>query len=280
MALQMAFFRLVEVFPPMFQRGTKEEVDIRELLADLVYDVKKVRKYIDLVLVSNVKNPQMVKLSSIEVAAELEEKAKVRAAPVIVARDMNRQQMVTTLATTYTLGLETVMLAWGDRYTEGSPRNAYDYPSLAALISEARDLGEEMGVQARILAPVDLRALGTQKEHSWDRLRAGAAMLLAQPPTTDATETYRRHLKAIDDAGLRDRVLLNIFPFKDRADAESVEARFGWALGEEAKKEAAEGEKVVLGQARAVANKMKRDGLRGAYLAARGNPGLAREILR
>ena len=276
----MAFLRLVEVFPPMYRMDGKERVDLAGLLDGLVSEVRAIRSVSDVILVSNHKNPAMVKLSSVDVAVALKEKAGVDAAPVLVARDMNRPQMASSIASAFSRGVSTIMFAWGDRYPPGGPRNVYDFHGLAEVISEARAIGSRLGLSPRILTPFDIRHLGQKdKDLAQSRLAAGADLLLAQPPTTDAEEVYDRHVRAIEEAGLRDKVLLNVFPFRDIPDIERVEKLFGWSLSDLLKTKAKSGEGALLEEARKTARRMKADGLAGAYVETRGKPAIALDIL-
>src|SRR5712692_8738021 len=214
----VAFLRVVEVFPPLIPvKPGKARVDLDAKIQSFVEEVRRVRSVCDLVLVANLKNPAYHRVSAVEAASLIQARAGVPAAPTIVARDENRFQLRSTILTAMALGLGTIMLAWGDRYPAGvGATNVRDYRSLAEVIEEGAMLSRMIGRTERILAPVDLRLLPSKsgRRMSKSRLKAGAELLLAQPPTTDAKTTLQEHLSVLERSGLMEKVLLNVFPFR------------------------------------------------------------------
>lgn len=279
---QLAFLRLVEVFPPFL--GPKAEghhTGIEERIANFVSEVKAIRDHADVILVATLKNPLVTTLSSVEAAAILRDKLGVEAAPVVVARDSNSMLAAALILGSYAADLRTLMLAWGDRTPGRHPKNVYDFPNLSAMIGMAKKVASEAGVAPRLLAPVDLSRLGDNRGRSLaiSRLKAGAQLLLAQPPTTDSRGTFDSHLSLIESSGLRDKVLLGVFPFRDRADVVHSQRYFGWNLPPRLLKIAESGRSGLLDEARAVARRLREEGLPGVYLSTRGTPSIAKKIL-
>jgi 5,10-methylenetetrahydrofolate reductase len=279
-----SFTSLVEVFPPVFSiSGTAEPLlGLREKTRDFVERVRRVQHLADSVLVADVKDASRMKLSTIQSASILREEIGVDAIPVITARDSNRQAVISNLLTAYSLGLTSIMLVWGDRYDEGEgPKNVYDFKSLSELIGLARTLGERSGIRCRLYAPVDLTAISTEKglRLAKARLKSGASMLLAQPPTTDSVATLQKHARLVREAGLTGKVILNVFPFRDANDIESCRTKFGWELPKRLDSIARGGERALLTEARRVADAIQRMGLPGVYVTTRGRPEVARFIL-
>ncbi len=277
------FTSIIEVFPPVFSvdEGVEPTVGLRQKTKDFVERVRRIQHLADSFLVADVKDPVRMKLPTVLSASILRDRTGVDAIPVIAARDSNRQAVVSSLLSAYSLGLRSVMLVWGDRYEDGGPRNVYDFRSLAELIGLARGLAQRSGSRCRFLAPVDLTALGTAKglRLAKERLAAGADLLLAQPPTADSVSALPEHSRLVRDAGLEGRVLLNIFPFRDSRDIESCRAKFGWELPSRLDVIGRKGESALLSEAKKVAEAAERRGLPGVYVTTRGRPEVARFIL-
>jgi hypothetical protein len=256
---------------------------VREQLDHLVEAVRAIRGYADLVLVADVKNPELLKVSSVHVASVIQRRAGVDAAPVITVRDSNRPHLRSTILTAFALGLNSLMLVWGDVYPPAAgASNLHDYDDLSGAISDAVGIGRMAGVRARILAPVTLTSLSSKKgvARAKSRLESGADLLLAQPPTTDTGTTFRRHLGLLEASGLKSRVLLNTFPFRDGEDIRDCELCLGWDLPQSIHTLAKSGEQALLSEARAVAEMIRESGLPGVYVSTRGRPALARTILK
>ena len=111
------------------------------------------------------------------------------------------------------------------------------------------------------------------------RLRAGADMLLAQPPTTDAEETFDRHASTVRKAGLEGRVILSVFPFKGERDVRLYERKFGWALPKALHRAAARGEGHLLETGREVVRRLRSEKQPGVYAITRGDPAVAERLL-
>ena len=279
------FTTIVEIFPPNFSSETAKEplLGLRQKTQDIVARVKKVENLADCVLVADMKDLGRMKLSSIYTAAMLKQELDTEVIPVIAARDSNRSAVRTLFLSALSFGLDSIMLVWGDKYKEGEgSSNVYDYPSLTAVIREMRELADRADVKATILAPVNLATLGTKKgdEMATSRLKGGADCLLAQPPTSDGEETLPKHLRILEEKKLEKRVLLNVFPFRDREDIESCRSRFNWHIPPALDKMAEEGgEARLLKESRSVVDKIRAHKLPGVYVSTRGRPELARFIL-
>lgn len=255
---------------------------LRQKVRDFIERVRRVQNLADEVLVADVKDASRMKMSTVVSASLLKEETGIEAIPVITARDSNRPTVISSLLTAFSLGLTGVMLVWGDRFGEGEgAKNVYDFSSLSELVAATRSLANRAGVRCRILAPVDLTALGTQKglELAKGRLASGADLLLAQPPTTDSISALPRHAKLVSGAGLAGRVLLNVFPFRDAKDIEACRAKFGWKLPRRLDSIASGGERAMLSEAKRVAAAIQRRGFPGLYVTTRGRPEVARFIL-
>ncbi len=277
----MPFLRVVEVFQPLFPSEGGGRLDISAGLDEFVAGVRGIRDLCDVVLVGDHKSSGFVKFSAVESAAILEREAGVKAAPVVVARDSNKASVRSAILTAYGLGLRNLMVAWGDRYPAGEPKNVYDFKDLASVVSEARSISTRAGIHARILAPVDISSLGGTEgvERARARLKAGADLLLAQPPTTDAGESFERHVGLLKASGLEKNVLLGVFPFKSRADVDACERSFGWNLPPLLHRSAGRGERALLEASTEVSHQIRVARLQGVYLSTRGTPSVARAIL-
>lgn len=279
------FTTMVEIFPPNFSAEMAKEplLGLRQKTQDIVARMKKVEHLADCILVADMKDVGRLKLSSVYAAATLKQELDIEVIPVIGARDSNRSAVRTLFLSALSYGLDSVMLVWGDKYAEGDgSSNVYDYPSLSAVVKEMRELADRANVKATILAPVNVAALGTKKgdEIALSRIKSGADCLLAQPPTTDVTETLARHEKALEEKELKNRVLLNVFPFTSKEDIDACRKRFGWDISASLDRMAVEGgEARLLKESRSVVEKMRDDRLPGVYVSTRGKPELARFIL-
>jgi 5,10-methylenetetrahydrofolate reductase len=279
----MGFLRVVEVFPPRFPDiGRKDPIDLRKEIGSFVREVRSVKAYSDLFLVADLKKLGYLKLSTAKAASLLQE-AGLDAAPTIVARDRNKPEMLSSILTAIATGVSGIFLVWGDRYpAEAGVTNVRDFDSLSEVISAAYDVTERAGKKLRIFAPVDLEHLRTSRgvHLAEARLKAGASLLLAQPPTGEAEEIFDNHLDILEAVGLKDKVLMNVFPFRSNEDVERMEELFGWRLPWVLHRKAAKGgEKALIDEARHVVSRARRKSLPGIYVATRGSPQLARKIL-
>lgn len=279
-----SFSSLIEVFPPSFaaSESTEPLLGLSQKTRDFVERVRRIQHLADSFLIADVKDPSKMKLSTVISASILRERIGVDAIPVIAARDSNRPTVVSSLLTAFSLGLRSVMLVWGDRYGEDEgPKNVYDFKSLSQLIGLARDLSERSGTRCRILAPIDLTSLDTEKglKLAKERIASGADLLLAQPPTTDSQSALPRHSGLVERAGLAGKVLLNVFPFRNAEDVAACRAKFGWELPNRLDTIARKGENALLSEAKQVADAVQRRGLPGIYVTTRGKPEIARFIL-
>lgn len=279
------FTTVVEIFPPNFSAEAAKEplLGLRQKTQDVVSRVKKVENLVDCFVVADMKDLGRLKLSSVYTAAMLKRELDTEVVPVIAVRDSNRSAVRTLFLTALSYGLDSVMLVWGDKYGEGEgSANVYDYPSLSDAIREMRELADRANVDATILAPVNIAALDTKKGASIasSRLDSGADCLLAQPPTSDVSVALPEHLRLIDSKKLKENVLLNVFPFRDKADIDACRARFGWKIPDVADKLAEEGgEARLIKESKTVVERMRESRLPGVYVSTRGRPELARFIL-
>jgi hypothetical protein len=274
----------VEVFPPNFSSDEEKEpvIGLRQKKRDFVERVRRLQEVADAILVADVKDTGRLKLSAVQSAALIKDTAGIEAIPVITARDSNKPAVLSSVVTALSLGLTSLMLVWGDRYSSSDgAKNVYDFSSLSELLKETRRLSIRSNTKCRLLAPVDLSLLNSERglRLARDRLRSGAELLLAQPPTTDAEETLPKHAKLLAKAGLLDRVMLNVFPFRDSSDVEGCRRKFGWDLPARLDRIARGGERALLKEARGVAVGIRREGLAGVYVSTRGKPEHARFIL-
>jgi 5,10-methylenetetrahydrofolate reductase len=275
------FLRVVEVFPPLVQGRQGKIRDLETVSRSFVEDVSRIKDCADLVLVASLKDPKLMAVPSTIAASILVGQAGADAAPVIVARDSDRRTMASNILGAYSLGLRTLMLVWGDKQVGGAPTRARDFTGLSQVLVHATKISQAAGVKCRLLAPVDLDRLSTQAgfDLAKSRLESGASLLLAQPPTTDSNETLDSHLALLDSCGLRDRVLLSIFPFRDRYDVARSETYFGWKLPSSLKGRAAAADYSPIDEARSLAKRIRKEGMPGLYLSTRGTPEIARRVL-
>ena len=274
---------MVEIFPPLFPRSRRKEdhMDLERGIERFIDQARSASGFADVLLVADVKNPNMLKLSTIEAAALLKGRAGLEAAPVLVVRDFNRSQFVAAVLAVLSLELPHLMLAWGDDYPARSgATNVRDFASLAQSIGEAALLRRRAAASTKFLAPVNVELLSSRREvdRARGRLRAGAEYLLAQPPTTDL-EALERHQTLLQEAKLQDRVLLNVFPFEGSKDVRECEAYFGWRLPKTLHSTAEKGQRALFEAEMQVVRAMRSRGLPGIYLNSRGKPGLAGRFL-
>ncbi|MDA4127210.1 MAG: methylenetetrahydrofolate reductase [Thaumarchaeota archaeon] len=278
----MALLRVVEVFPPLFPISPKEHgsIGLEEKTERFVEGVRSIRELADVFLVASVKNPQLLKLSTIEAARLLRDRLRVEAAPVIVVRDMNRLQFLSSVLTGISLDFEWMMIAWGDNYSvSAGASNVRDFSSLSEAIREAGSIRSRARASTRFFAPVDMDLLGQEKGDALakSRLRAGADYLLAQPPSFDS-ETLDRHVSRLEKSGIKDKVLLNVFPFKDSKDLDYCQRYFGWKFPKHFRELAASGEPALFEEERNVVRRLRKEGFPGLYVSTRGNPSIARSL--
>ena len=236
----------------------------------------------DVFLVANVKSPALLKVSSVEASRLLQERIGVNAAPVVVARDMNRAEFLSTALTAMSLGLNSMMLAWGDRYPKSvRSTNVRDFSSLSEAIRAVAEIRRRAGSAIHLLAPVDLTRLESDEGvvKAKRRLTSGVDYLLAQPPTTNTGPTFEKHLALLDSSGLRGKVLLGVFPFRSMKDLSECEKNFGWRLPQALHRAAAGGERPLLRIAREVVRAVRKAGLPGVYVSTRGRPSVAERLL-
>jgi len=279
----MGFLRVVEVFPPLFpySRRKEDRIDFEHRLERFFDDARSMRAYADVLLVADVKNTKLLKFSTLEAAALLRERLRVKVAPVLVSRDCNRPQFLSAVLTGVSLELDYLMLAWGDSYPTGSgATNVRDFGTLAETIREAALIRGRARGTTRFLAPVDVDGLEEPRGAALarGRIRAGADYLLAQPPTTGSGE-LARHTKLIQEASLKGRVLLNVFPFKDMKDVRECEAYFGWRLPKSLLRAAERGERALFEAEREVVIALRDQGFPGVYINTRGTPAVAERLL-
>jgi len=277
----MDFLRMVEVFPPLFSRKKEEHIDFEHSLEHFIDDARNVRAYADVLLVADVKNTNLLKFSTLEAAALLKERLRAKVAPVLVARDFNRPQFLSSILTGMSLELDYLMFAWGDAYPPAvQATNVRDFRSLAEAIRGAALLRSRARAGTGFLAPVNVEGLARPGEvaRARERLRAGVDLLLAQPPTTD-TEVLDRHAKLLKGARLMGRVLLNVFPFRGPKDVRECETYFGWRLPESLHRAAEKGERSLIDAEREVIAALRDHGFPGVYLNTRGIPTIAERLL-
>jgi 5,10-methylenetetrahydrofolate reductase len=276
----MAFLRLAEVFPVIL-RPASGAVSLERAGERFVESVSRVSSYADSFMVADMKDPKVVKVSAVASAALLRERAGLDAFPVLVARDVNRPAMRSSVLTTLLLGISSMAMMWGDALPPSAGgKNVYDYDSLASAISDAKALMKRVGVRGRIYAPVNLARLhdGEERARARGRLTAGADLLLAQPPSS-TLEVLREQRSAIDSSGLSGKVLPGVFPFKDAADLEWCRDFFGWEPPASLTRVAKGGGEALLAEARRVIGAIRDAGFPGVYVSTRGTPSLLQKML-
>jgi len=283
LARRLTFLRVVEVLPPLYDAsgGRAKRLDTGAAMERFGEEARAIRDFADIILVANVKDLKRVKFDSVHAAVILQEDYNLNAAPVIVVRDQNRPQFLSTVLTAISLGVNSMMIAWGDDYPESSHvSNVRDFADLAGAIREASRIRSRARSPARLFAPVDLESLVYPKGVALarERLRAGADFLLAQPPTTDDGETFDWHDSLLEKSGLKERVLPNVFHFKDDADIRHYERMFGWMLPR-GLHQAAKGEGGLAELETRVVRRLRVTGYAGVYLSTRGNPSVAERVL-
>ena len=280
----MAFIRVVEVFPPLFPPHplSGEKIPVQEGVGRFMEEARIIGKVADMILIADVKNPKVLEVSPLEAAIMLRERLGIDAAPVIVLRDVNRRRFLSSVLTGISMGLKSMAIVWGDRRpSSAGSSNVRDYSSLAGALKQASLLRKRARSNIMFLAPVDIRRLAHPEGVAMakERLRAGASFLLAQPPTGDAYATFNRHIELLEAAGLREHVLLNVFPFRDGNDVKECERNFGWRLPRSVHTGAARGPSALFEMERKVVERLREEGLPGVYLNARGNPGTVKKLL-
>ena len=278
----MAFLRVIEVLPPLFSSGgRKDRLALGAALERFGEGVRGLRGFADVILVANVKDLKWVKFDSVHGAALLQRGFDLPTAPVIVVRDLNRPQFLSTVLTAVSLGLSSMMIAWGDDYESSDATNVRDFPDLAQAITAASAIRSRARSPVIIFAPIDIESLAYPKGVALAkaRLRAGADLLLAQPPTTDEGETFDRHDSLLEGSGLKEKVLPNVFHFKDDGDVREYERLFGWRLPAELHAVATKGEGELAELERKVVRRLRSSGYAGVYISTRGDPSMAARLL-
>ncbi|HEV2137357.1 MAG TPA: hypothetical protein VGR53_00780 [Nitrososphaerales archaeon] len=279
----MAFLRVIEVFPPQFPISPEEtgSIGLEDKTERFVEGVRSIRELADVFLVASLKDPRILKLSTIEAARMLQDRLRVDAAPVIIVRDMNKPLFLSTVLTGLSLGFGSIMLAWGDKYPPSAgATNIHDFSNLGEAIGEASSMRSRARVSTKFFAPIDISRLGQDKGDALakSRLRAGADYLLAQPPSLDS-DTLDQQVLGLEKSGVKDKVLLNVFPFRDSKDLDYCERYFGWKFPKQFRELAASGESALLNEARNVIRRLREEGFPGLYVSTRGNPSIARSLL-
>ena len=279
----MAFLRVVEVLPPLFPASAVgDPIATGRAVKRFVEEVRRIRDNADVILVANVKDPKRLKFDSMHAASMLQEDLRMRAAPVVVVRDQNRPQFLSTVLTAVSLGLDSMMIAWGDDYRESSrATNVRDFASLAEAIGEAGRIRSRAHSRMKLFAPIDMNTLAypTGVRLAKERLRAGADILLAQPPTTDDM-TFDRHGSLLEESGLKEKVLPAVFHFRGEDDLRQYEKMFGWKFTGEFHADAARGERYLTEAERKIIGRLRAGGYMGVYLSTRGTPSIADKLLQ
>jgi hypothetical protein len=279
----LAFLRVVEVFPPVFpaavERGHDRELE--ETVDAYLREVRAIRGFADVVLVASLKRPDISSLPPTDTGILLRKRLGLDAAPVLVVRDQDRLQLLSSVVGVLVGGLRSMMLAWGDADLPRRSPKLMGFSGLGEALAEASQIREGARFRCRFFAPVDLRRLFTTGGVALakERLAAGSDYLLAQPPTTDAADTFESHARLIRKAGLEGKVILNVFPFRGPQDVKECEKYFGWQLPKSLHENAVEGESYLLGVEKEVVRRMRSEHFPGVYLSTRGTPALARDLL-
>jgi 5,10-methylenetetrahydrofolate reductase len=279
----MGFLRIVEVFPPMFPVSPNENgsIGLEEKTERFVEGVRSIRDLADIFLIASVKNPDFLKLSTIEAARLLRDRLRVEAVPVIVVRDMNRLQFLSSILTGMSVDFGAMMIAWGDNYpASAKTTNVRDFSELSEAIREADTIRSRARSSTKFFAPVNLQLPSEDEGETLgkSRLGAGADYLLAQPPSFDS-DTLDQHVSRMEKLGIKDKVILNVFPFKDTKDLAYCEKYFGWKFSRHFREVAALGEAALLREERNVVRRLRDEKFPGLYVSTRGNPSVARSLL-
>lgn len=271
----------MEVFPPAFPYGGRRRLGLEGKVEDFVRTSRKVTGVADLFLVAAVRSPSSALMSTVQGAILLGDRLGVDASPTIVVRRTEKAQVRSSIATSLAMGLSSVTLVWGDRTPEAGVSRDCAYPSLSDAIADAAAFARKHGARLRILAPVDLSALDSERgvALALGRIRAGADFLLAQPPTTDSGPTFERHFALLRRAGVRGKVLLSVFPFMGEEDVQRVEGSFGWALPQSLHTLSRSGRGALIREARQTFLRISSSPLPGVYVSTRGDPSAALRIL-
>jgi len=279
----LAFLRVVEVFPPTIPAAGVggSDPEAKEPIESFVRSIREIRDLADVVLVASLKKPGLYTLPTIDSALRLRKKLGVDAAPVLLVRDKDRLQLLSSVVAGLVGGLKSMMLVWGDADKSLRPPTIIGFAGLSDALAKASEVREKARSRCLFFAPVDLRRLFTTAGVALarDRLKAGASMLLAQPPTTDADETFDSHSRLVAAAGLDGKVLPNVFPFRSPQDVSECEKYFGWRLPKRLHASAKEGEASLLATQKDVVRRLRSEHFPGVYVSTRGDPSYARTLL-
>ena len=283
-SVRMAFLRIVEVLPPVFPESSSKDdhILVGTRMERFAEELKRIRDFADVFLLANVKNPRLLKLDLVQTAIFLQKDLRIRVAPVTVVRNQNRSQFLSTVLTGVVAGLDSMMIAWGDDLPASAmTSNVRDFPNLASAIREASLIRSRTKTTTRLLSPVDLDSLADARGvfRARERIKSGADLLLAQPPTTTLGGVFEIHASLILRAGLKRKVLPNVFHFHGEQDIRRYESMFGWKLPDELHKAAREGERGLIEEERDVVHRLRKEKFPGVYLSTRGRPEIARRLL-
>jgi len=274
---------VVEVFPPIIPPAVDGGSPLRlaDSMESYVGSIKEIQGIADVILVASLKKQDQMALPPIEAALHLRKKLGLDAAPVLVVRNENRLQLLSSVVEGLVGGLKSMMLVWGDSDLPRRSPLLLGFSGLSEALQEASQVRDKTRSRCRFFAPVDLRRLFTTAGVALakNRLATGASFLLAQPPTTDAAETFDSHSKLIRTAGLEGKVLPSVFPFKNLLDVKECERYFGWRLPRELHEAAKEGGSSLLGTQSEVIRRLRSERFPGVYISTRGTPGLAKILL-
>jgi 5,10-methylenetetrahydrofolate reductase len=276
---RLTFLKVVEVLPP--PRG-QSRIEGARTLAQLAEEVRKIRTVTDVLLVADLKGRAPERVDPVSAATYLKKNAEVDAAPVIVIRGLSRSEFRSAVLTSLRAGLNWAMIAWGDDLPEGQgSSNLRGYPDLASAIREAASIRASVRSKVRFFAPVNVQGLrhASGVAMAKQRLKAGADLLLSQPPTTDSQSVFDDHLSLITDSMIRGRVLLNVFHFRSYRDAGRYEALFGWELPSGLQATARKGQRALIEAEKGVVRRARKEGLAGVYVSTRGIPQVAGTLL-
>jgi 5,10-methylenetetrahydrofolate reductase len=271
------FLRVVEVFPPGAAGGPS---GVGELVSaqKWVSEVWKVVPYADVVMVAEL-GTRGSRPTTIEPSALLASTLGVRVLPVVSAALTGKGAFSAAVREAISKGIKGIVPVWGDR---GKSPKEGGFVGLWEAVTAARDIAMDHGGDFLIMAPANLSKFGRSKHLKLlsSRLENGADYLLAQPPTMDSEEAFALHQKALKDSGLMEKVIPQVFPFKDWEDVKKCRQKFGWEVPGRMAQVAARGEEALLDEAALVARRLRQEGFAGVYLSTRGRPELAARVLR
>lgn len=294
LARQGHFIRIIEIFPPVVPASEElkspQRFDLKLRFDRTVQGVLRTGALADAFSLPELKDGNRIHLNSVGVATELKRRTGSVMVPTITLRDSNKHNLLGTISYALFAGIENLLIVRGDPYSgdrfRAEPKNVYDLNKVSSLISIVRNLESRIASEKQlcILSPINLAK--SEDPGYLETIRArelsGVDLFLAEQMFEDV-ETYLRRIEDVRKFGIHKPILHSIFPIKDFQDAQFLIKKFGWGISEiELANLKRDGPRYGLEMAKQRYRALfhHRDLVQGVSISTRGNPEVARYVLR